>query len=362
MIVRELKLKPTKKQEATFNEWLNILTGLHNWGVRKILLDGADGRYYSEFGLQALTSFSSRRLGIPQKTMEVALQNVWRSWDRCFKKISKRPRLKGKRNPLNSIPFREDTFLRGQRLQLCKIGKLRYHKQDIPEGKIKIARVIKRASGWYCQLTIDAEHKFAVKDTEEAIGIDPGFSTLLTLSDGVKIENPRELRSGERRLGQAQRGRDAKLTARLRERQANRRKDRNHKISTRLVRDYKTIYVSKDNRKGMARAGFGKSVSEAGLSQLFHFLKYKVAVHAGRRVETVSNINSTKTCCNCLSLTGPSGRSGLAVRSWVCEVCGISHDRDQNSAMLTLAVGLGLNLKAARQLAETALRVEVNRS
>ena len=34
MIVRELKLKLTKKQEATFNEWLWILTGLSGLAVR----------------------------------------------------------------------------------------------------------------------------------------------------------------------------------------------------------------------------------------------------------------------------------------------------------------------------------------
>ena len=40
MITRELKLELTVKQERTLNEWLWNLTGVHNWAVRKIELDG----------------------------------------------------------------------------------------------------------------------------------------------------------------------------------------------------------------------------------------------------------------------------------------------------------------------------------
>jgi putative transposase len=84
---------------------------------------------------------------------------------------------------------------------------------------------------------------------------------LLTLSDGVKIENPRELRKTEKRLGQAQRGKNKKLSARVQERL--KRQDRNPKISHKIVKDYSEIYASDDNFKGMA-ALFGKSV---GLSR-----------------------------------------------------------------------------------------------
>ena len=33
MITRELKLKPTKKQETILNEWLWYLTGIYNWAL-----------------------------------------------------------------------------------------------------------------------------------------------------------------------------------------------------------------------------------------------------------------------------------------------------------------------------------------
>jgi len=230
-------------------------------------------------------------------------------------------------------------LIRGHRT----FGKLRYHKQDLPEGKIKCSRLIKKASGWHLYLFIDAIHRFPVKQTEKSVGIDPGFKTLLTLSDGIKFENPRELRNGELRLAQAQRARDHKLVGKLHEKQSNRRNDRNHKISRKLVENYKTIYYSNDSFKGMAKL-FGKSVSEASLGQLIAMTKYKSS-NCGREIIAVKSSYTTMTCSSCWARTGPKGLAGLTVRFWECSACGADHDRDINAAKVVLRTGAGTALK-----------------
>ncbi len=274
------------------------------------------------------------------------------AWCRCFKKISGRPRFKGRRNPLNSIPF-PDPLKRpaGSKVGLPFIGKLRFHKQGLPAGKIKCARIVRRPSGWYLCLWIDTVHKFPVCKTDTAVGIDPGFSTLLTLSDGSKFENPRELRNGAKRLAQAQRSGCKRLIGRLQERQSNRRLDRNHKTSRKLIENYQTIFYSNDNFRGLARL-HGKSVCEAGLGQLIGMLEYK-AVPAVRRVVPVSSRFTTMTCSECGALSGPAGLDGLAVRFWEC-ACGARHDRDLNAAMNVLKAGAGSALKeVGKQLQST---------
>ncbi|HAM41493.1 MAG TPA: hypothetical protein DCP69_09190, partial [Candidatus Omnitrophica bacterium] len=275
MIVRTLKLRLTKKQEALVNSWLWNLTGLWNFAVKKIEHDAQDKVYHSGFDCQNWIADHSKRMEIPSHTMQGIISQAYNAWQRCFKKLAKKPRLKGQRNKLNSIPFPDPIRSpKDHRISLPGLGKVRYHKQELPGAKIKCGRIIKRVSGWYVALWLDCDHAFPVQSTDKAVGIDPGFKTLLTLSDGTKFENPRELHKGAKRLAQSQRGNRKKLTARLLERQANRRNDRSHKISRKLVEQYKTICYSDDNFKSMAKR-FGKSVSEAGLSNLIGMLYYK---------------------------------------------------------------------------------------
>jgi transposase len=318
------------------------LTGVYNWAIKKIEHDKTDDIYHSQMSFQNLLADHSKKLEIPSHVIQGTLRQAYDAWQRCFKKLSKKPHLKGMRNKLNSIPF-PDALKKPKenRIGILGLGKVRYHKQEIPDAVIKCGRIIKKASGWYLYLWLDTDHKFPVKDTDKSVGIDPGFKTLLTLSDGTKFENPRELRKGARRLAQAQRAHDKRLSARLLERQANRRNDRNHKISRNLVENYATIFYSDDNFKGMAKR-FGKSVAEASLGDLIGKLNYKCRV-GGRRLEGKNSKHTTMTCSTCGALTGPTGLSGLAVRQWVCCVCGTHHDRDSNSAVNILNVGLGIS-------------------
>lgn len=342
MILRMIKLIPAKKQEAVLNQWLWNLTGLYNFAIKRIGNDAQDKIYHSGFDCQNWIADHSKRMEIPSHVMQAIIKQAYNAWRRCFKKVAQKPKLKGLRNKLNSIPFPDPIRMpKNNHIGLLGLGKVRFHKQELPQAKIKCGRIVKRASGWYLALWFDCDNVFPVQETDKAVGIDPGFKTLLTLSDGTKIENPRELRKGAERLAQAQRGGHKKLAARLHERQANRRTDRNHKISRKLVEQYKTICYSDDNFKGIARK-FGKSVAEAGLNQLIKMLTYKCRT-GGRQLIPVASFRSTMTCGNCGALTGPTGFRGLAVRHWECSACGASLDRDRNSANVILDAGLGIS-------------------
>jgi len=346
MIVRTLKLKLTKKQEIQLNQWLWNLTSIYNWGIKKIEFNAKDNIYFSPKTFQNLLANHGKKLDIPSHTIQGTLSQVYNAWQRYFKKLAKKPKLKGQRNKLNSIPFPDPLKQpKDNKISVPGIGKIRFHKQEIPNANIKCGRILKKASGWYLCLWLDTDNKFKVKETNKTIGIDPGFSTLLTLSDGTKIENPRELRKGAKRLAQAQRGNKKKLVAKLQEKQTNRRNDRNHKISRWLVENYQTIYYSDDNFKAMAKH-FGKSVIEAKLGDLINKTSYKSKV-CGRSFKPINSKFTTMTCSNCWSLTGPTGLSGLAVRSWTCSVCGTHHDRDINSAKVVLKTGLGTSHEEA---------------
>lgn len=340
MIQSQIKLRLSATKEAQLNDWLWSLTAVHNFAVRKIELDAKDGIYYTSMGFQNILADHGKKIGIPSHTVQGMLAQAHTAWSRCFKKIGGKPKLKGNRNKLNSIPFPDPIkSLDGNHIKLPGIGLLRFHKQDIPEGKIKCGRIIKRASGWYLCLFIDSERKPIARTCDGMIGIDPGFKDLIVTSDGEKIPHPKELQSSLTRLGQAQRGINRKLVARLHERIKNQRKDRNHKLSLRLVQENTVIVFSKDNIKGIAKK-FGKSVASSGHAELRNQIAYKSRA-GGTRYTEVSGRNSTLTCSSCGILSGPRGWSGMAVRDWECTGCGTHHDRDVNAAQNTLILGLG---------------------
>lgn len=339
MITYTLKLRLNTKQEATLNTWLFNLTGVWNWSIKKIEHNAQDKIYFSAFDFVNLLSDHGKKLGIPSHTIQGVLSQAYTAWSRCFKKIGGKPKLKGQRNKLNSVVFPDRIHPpKENHISIPGIGKIRYHKQMLPKGNIKCGRIIKRASGWYLCLFIDAERAAIIRTGYGKIGIDPGFKSLLTLSTGEKIEHPRELEAVEKRLGQAQRGHDKQLAARLSERRANQAKDRNHKLSLRLVKENVLIAFSADNHKGIAKK-FGKSVSSSGHYQLQKMLSYKSRI-GGTEYREIDSRNSTKTCSSCGALTGPTGLNGLSVRRWVCSACGAVLDRDINAAINTL-VGAG---------------------
>lgn len=344
MIQRQIKLRLSPKDAATLDGWLWNLTGVWNWAVRKIELDAKGGIYYSPKDFQNLLANHGEKMGIPSHTLQGMLAMAHTAWKRCFQKIAKKPRLKGKHNRLKSIPF-PDPFRspKDGRIAIPGLGRIRFHKQDIPEGKIKCGRIVKHTSGWYLCLFMDAQPNKIERTAHGQIGIDPGFTNLLTISDGEVIDHPRELETGALRLAQAQRGNDRKLTARLQERLSNRRKDRNHKLSRRLVAENVLIGFSADHHKGIARK-FGKSVASSSHYQLRQMLSYKSPTSGTKYVEVDSQF-STMTCSNCGAYTGPTGWSGLAVRQWRCAGCGTLHDRDVNAARNTLLAALGMSVE-----------------
>lgn len=344
MIQRQLKLRLTEAQENELERWLYHLASVWNWAIRKIELDGQDGIYYSRHGLNNILAGHGQKLGIPCHAIQGMLAQANKAWQQCFKKQSRKPRLKGNRNKLNSIPFPDPFRLpKGNRIAVLGMGRLRFHKQELPAGKIKCGRIVKRASGWYLCLFIDAEPNAVPAIRNGRIGIDPGFSSLLTLSTGEKTAHPRELQQSALRLAQAQRGGNKRLAARIQERIGNRRKDRNHKLSRRLVSENQLIAFSADPHRSIARR-FGNSVTDSAHYQLRQMLSYKSKRRTdglGVYVEVKSR-NSTKTCSACGALSGPAGLRGLKVRQWTCVACGAEHDRDVNAAMNALIAGAGL--------------------
>jgi putative transposase len=182
-----------------------------------------------------------------------------------------------------------------------------------------------------------------------AVGVDVGLKSFATLSNGMKIDNPRFFRHAEKELAQVQRllsraekgtperAKRRKAVQHVHQRIANRRKDFAHKVSRELVNSFGMISFEKLNIRNMLQNHrLAKSISDAAWKQLITYTTYK-AENAGRRVVSVNPRNTSRMCS---SGCGTLVEKSLSVRVHACPVCGLVMDRDENASNNVLRLGL----------------------
>ena len=131
--------------------------------------------------------------------------------------------------------------------------------------------------------------------------------------------------------------------ARLHEHIANKRKDFNEKLSTKLVRENDVIVIESLSLKDMAKfkkweerrnskdkSNHGKSVNDLGWYYFVQRLKTKAEEQGKIVIDADKWFASSKTCNIC----GYVNRDlTISDRTWLCPRCGKEHNRDQNAAI-----------------------------
>ena len=246
---------------------------------------------------------------------------------------------RGARRSLGWLPFKAASLKRkGQALRLCGKTFRVFERERLDGVKWKQGCFAQDAVGdWWLCLPVEQSAESTVAP-QEAVGIDLGIKDAAVTSDGDRLEALRFYRDAQSKLAALQRRGHARQAKRLHRRIRRRRLDACHQFSRRMVNTYQTIIVGDVSSLKLAKTRMAKSVLDSGWGMLRMQLQYK-GQQAGRRVEVVSERNTTRACSNCGSLTGPKGLRQLVVRMWVCVRCGVSHDRDVNSARNILASG-----------------------
>ena len=292
-------------------------------------------------------------------------QNVAIRVDLAFKAFFRRcksgekpgyPRFKGElRYDSITYPQANNSFRlteNNTRIRLSKIGnvKIVYHQKL--QGTIKTC-TIKRSSAdkWYVTIVCDGVRDTKCKKVRTQVGIDVGLTTFATLSDGLKIPNPKFFMQGERAVAKSQRKSSqywkktrAKTIARhtlavIHEKIANRRIAFIHNQSRFIVDNYATIVVENLGIKNMLINSLyptiRKGIYDVAWRTFLTQLAYKAA-NAGRQFIAVNPAYTTQDCSKC----GNRQVMKLSDRTYCCPVCGLTIDRDLNAARNILAVGL----------------------
>lgn len=248
-------------------------------------------------------------------------------------------------------------------LKLPRIG--RVHCMENVYDRVNGARLVRitvsrRAGNWCASLTVEREQPSSPAHTLKrgAVGVDLGVKNLATLSDGTVIPNPRALgarlkalRKAQKALsrkvkGSARREKARERVARLHARVADVRTDAIHKATTMIVQTYGTVCIEDLNVAGMVKnRSIARSLSDASLGEFRRQLEYKTA-RTGAVLCVVDRwFPSSKTCSNCGTV---KAKLSLSERTFNCDNCGTSIDRDLNAAINIEVAGSAPEMLNAR--------------
>ena len=350
----QYRLYPTKDQEALIAKHLGCCRFVYNWA-----LDRKNRAYHNESlslskydlmqHLPALKEELPWLKEVNAQSLQQSILHLSRAFTNFFEGRAEEPTFKKKHSPEQAftVPQAYTVDFQLGTVKLPKIGtiKVKYHRSFV--GTTKSATIIRRSTGRYLISIVVEDGKKAPKPTDpipdQTVGIDLGLTHYAILSTGEKVENPKYLKNTQTRLAVLQRRLDRKKkgsknrnkarlkVARCHQKIADQRKDFQHQLSSRLVRENQALAVESLNVGGMVKNHkLAGAISDAGWGMFVSMLAYKCR-EAGKTLLKIGVFEpSSKTCSVCgyrkADLT-------LKDREWTCPDCGTHHDRDLNAAI-----------------------------
>jgi putative transposase len=215
---------------------------------------------------------------------------------------------------------------------------------------------------WFVSLLVDDITLKPLPVAMQSVGIDLGITSLLALSTGEKVSNPKHFNRLRKKLKRVQKALSRKVkgsnnrhkaglkVARVHAQISDSRQDFLHKLTTRLVRENQTIAVEDLAVRNMVKNHkLSRSISDASWGELVRQLTYKAAWYGRNLVKIDRWFPSSKRCGNCGHIVD---KLPLSIREWTCLSCRTVHDRDLNAANNILAAGLAVSVCGATVRAE----------
>lgn len=331
------------------------------------------GSYYNNTLAPYLADIPSKfRTGVHK-----SLQQAWRTYQDP-KHPGRRPRFKGKRDVLRSLA----NYNAGGKSNELKpvaiagtdngyvhfpgLGKLHvkgFYARFDPTQPYGMARIVKEHSGFYLHVVATVEEK-PLKPSVKAVGIDPGVVSFITDDSGRKAKPANHLRKQLKRLRRLQRHasrqrkgsngqkRTHARVGRLHEKVRRSRNAFNHKVSTKLVREYGAIAFEGSNLQNMtrrpkaklsengkgyapnnakAKSGLNRALGDVAWGDLRSKIETKCKRN-GREFVATKAQNSSRECCGCGEIGDRPTQSDFYCQNAACALHQVRQCADTNAA------------------------------
>lgn len=355
----KIALDPTCKQVKYFMRACGTARFVWNWALAEWNRMYKAGENPTAFSLKK--SFNATKYdqfqwlkNVHRDSHSQPFSNLSAAFSRFFSGKSKRPKFKKRGVARDSFYIANDQFsVKGNRIRIPKIGWVRMRESLRFDGKIMSATVSRVADRWYVSISVDGEFR-CERSGDGVVGIDLGLTKTVVASDGQVFVGPKVLAKNIRKLrrlarvhsrkqkGSNNRRKCAAKLARLHARIVSVRKDWLHKTTTQLCRENQAVFVESLSVMNMMRnRKLSRAIADAGWYELVRQLAYKADLF-GCVVGHVDRwFPSSKTCSSCGHI---KCELKLSERTFICDACGFTADRDVNAAINIRTVGLtGIN-------------------
>ena len=294
----------------------------------------------------------------PASYAQATMRNLSRGFKNFFETLNY-PKFKAKKSNTQSFNCYREAKIDGDYIILAKPRASDYTEEDL---RIRFKRhKIKYNFEKVANFTISRENnKYYIsftfycdiegKETTDSVGIDLGIKDFAICSDGTVYPNMRffekslrKLKISQRRLSKKQKGSKNREKARLKvskqyKKVKNQRNDYQHKVSRELADKYRAIFLETLNVKNMVKnKKLSRAISDVSWSSFITKLDYKIAENQGKIVRVDPFYPSSKTCSNCGCV---KEELKLSERTYHCNECGFTIDRDLNASINILKAGL----------------------
>ncbi len=352
---------PTDEQKRILAQTFGCCRFVYNWGLstrKTAYFQHGQKLTYNDLSamLPCLKKEHPWLADVSSVPVQQSLRHLDRGYKNFFEGRAKYPTFKKRRNT-QSATYASNAFIwEDGQLTLAKMEQplaITFHRafpQVLKPSSVTVSKDC--ANRYFVSMLVEEEIK-PLPATEAQVGLDLGLKSMVILSTGEAVGNPKFYACDEKRLAKAQRrhakkkkgskNRDKarRKVARVHARINDRRRDYQHKLSTRIVHENQVMCVESLAVKNMVKNHcLAKAISDVGWGEFVRQLEYKSQWYGRTLVKIDRWYPSSKTCYDCKHVVEDLP---LDVREWACPKCGVWHDRDINASRNILAEGLSVS-------------------
>lgn len=395
-ISHKIEIKPNNKQKTYFRKAFGCSRLAYNWGLSEWQRRYKAGEKVSTYDLKkSFNAIKKEQFPFVTKVTKYAVQqpfiNLGKAFNKFFSDLKKGvvsyPQFKKKRDNLgnfyiggdqialsfvnfNSKRFKGIPHNEKQKRHYLKVPNLGWVKMTEAVrfiGKINGVVISQRGNRYYASFSMEITkkeyrrtHPQIARTQQRSVGIDLGVKSVILLSDGISIENPKHIKKQEKRItrlsrqlskrghartkqerlqGMQKSSNYRKLSVRLcnvQRKVANMRRDFIQKVTTLFTIYYSHIGMEDLNVKGMMRNyRLARAISDVGFGEFRRQIEYKSAFNGVTVTIADRFYPSSKTCSICGDV---KVKLKLSERTFCCQKCGTVIDRDYNASLNLLSL------------------------